>query len=281
MEKIKLFHLLNQTNSFLIVNGVQTIVLIVAMALLQHAFTRAIRSSQIKWNIEQRNKWITHLRTMMVILSVVGVAYIWADIGATLLTVSALVFASVTATKELLICVSGAFLRFRSDSYDVGDRIEIHGVSGDVLDIGILATTVLETVADGGQEHTGRIVTFPNSWLVSHPLHNETVLGRINLYSIMIPLDKTEDWARAKTILERVAQEECKPFLPEAQAIARKIGRDRSIALPSVEPRVSLHLPAPDRIDLLVQVPTPSRLKGRVEQAILERFLKEYLPAHM
>lgn len=276
MEKIKLFHILQETNSFLVINGIQTAILIVVMAFLQHMLARAIRKSQIKWNIDERNRGISHARTIMTMLTVVGIAYIWADIGATLLTVSALVFAFVTATKELLICVSGAFLRFRSNSYDVGDRIEIHNVRGDVLEIGILSTKILETVGHGGQEYTGRVVTFPNSWLVTHQLHNETVLGRINLYSILVPLNKDEDWSRAKDILERVAQEECEPFLPEAQAMAQKSGRDRSMMLPLEAPHVTLHIPSPGRIDLLVQVPTPSKLKGQVEQRILQRFLKIY-----
>ncbi|MEK7269069.1 MAG: mechanosensitive ion channel protein MscS, partial [Nitrospirota bacterium] len=45
---------------------------------------------------------------------------------------------------------------------------------------------------------------------------------------------------------------------------------------PSVEPRVSLHVPEPGRLNLLLRIPTPAHRTSRVEQAILRRFLQAF-----
>jgi len=45
---------------------------------------------------------------------------------------------------------------------------------------------------------------------------------------------------------------------------------------PSVEPRVSIHLPEPGRVDLLLRIPSPAHRVSRVEQAILRRFLSTF-----
>jgi hypothetical protein len=45
---------------------------------------------------------------------------------------------------------------------------------------------------------------------------------------------------------------------------------------PTVAPRVTLQIPEPGKINLLLRIPTPARRIGRLEQAILRRFLSEF-----
>ena len=42
---------------------------------------------------------------------------------------------------------------------------------------------------------------------------------------------------------------------------------------PSVEPRVTVQLPVPGQINLLVRIPCPTPFPSRLEQAILKKFL--------
>jgi hypothetical protein len=47
---------------------------------------------------------------------------------------------------------------------------------------------------------------------------------------------------------------------------------------PSVQPRVTIQLPAPGRVTLLLRIPTPAHRASRLEQAILRRFLAAFQP---
>jgi len=246
------------------------------MTAIQVFGVRALRRTELKWDQEQRNKWINRFRTLIVILTIFGIIYIWANIGITLLSVSAIALATVMTVKELLVCVDGAFLRFRANSFEIGDRIYINGIRGDVLEIGILTTKLLETVSHGGQSHSGRIVQFPNSWLVTNHVVNESLLENFSMYAISVPLPRKENWKLAKDILERVAKEECSPYLLEARALSRKIERERGLLLPSTDVHVTIGLPDYKHTELLVHVTTPENLRGHIEQKILERFLLEF-----
>jgi len=43
--------------------------------------------------------------------------------------------------------------------------------------------------------------------------------------------------------------------------------------VPSVKPRVSIQIPEPTRVNLLLRIPTPAHRTSKIEQAILRRFL--------
>ena len=70
------------------------------------------------------------------------------------------------ATKEVIFCWSGAALGGGGKVYSVGDRIQIAGHRGVVLDHDIFATKLLE-IGPGEASHlyTGRVTVFPNSLL--------------------------------------------------------------------------------------------------------------------
>lgn len=81
---------------------------------------------------------------------------------------------------------AGGVIVFLSGIYKVGDRIEIESITGDVIDIGIMYTTILETRGwVSGDQATGRLVIVANKAVVSGNISNYTKpqlhLGRTDL----------------------------------------------------------------------------------------------------
>ena len=74
----------------------------------------------------------------------------------------------VSETKELILCWSGAGLRVGRKVYSVGDRIQIAGHRGIVLDHDIFAIKLLE-IGQGPASHlyTGCVAVFLNSLLLT------------------------------------------------------------------------------------------------------------------
>ena len=146
---------------------------------------------------------------------------------------------------------------------------------GDVVDQTLLATTILE-VGPGQNihQHTGRAIILPNSLFLTTPVINETFLDEFVLHAFMVPLPADADWPLAESDLLQAAREECAGFLDEARSHIEDMVRREGLEPLSVEPRVTLRVEDAGKIVMLARVPVPARRKGRIEQAILRRFLQ-------
>lgn len=115
--------------------------------------------------------WTANVRNVLILVAVVGLIMIWApQLRTFALSLTAVAVAIVVATKELILCLSGAALRTFTRAFSVGDIIEVGATKGEVLDLNLLATQLREFESiDGSVVPTGRIVTLPYSLLFSSP----------------------------------------------------------------------------------------------------------------
>ena len=251
-----------------------SIILIVVVLLLRSMGTRAVLRYE-GLSIDVRRRWVVVLRNASVLLLLFGLLSIWAEELRTLaVSLIAFAVALVIATKELILCASGAIVRTAGDAYGVGERVEIAGMRGEVVDQSMLTTTLLEIGPGEAHQFTGRKIVVPNSLLLSSPVINDAYYPGVDLHVIKIPLDETEDWEQAERLLLEAAKIECGAFVDEARTHLRLAESLRGVEAPSVEPRVTIQLPEPGHVELLLRVAAPARRKGRIEQAILRRYLR-------
>ena len=230
---------------------------------------------------EARRRWFVSIRNWFVVALILGLGAIW---GAALRTLAvslvALVVAFVVATKELIQCINGSVLRTAAKAYSVGDRIQIEKHRGDVIDVNFFSTTILE-VGPGRPFHlrTGRTIVIPNSKLLISSVVNESYMKGLVLHVFTVPLSMGDNWERAEKILLEAAQQECKPYVEPARARMEQLERVHGLEGVTLEPRVSMTLPEAGKLNLVVRFPAPVGRQGRIEQAILRRFLKGYQTA--
>ncbi|MEW5978144.1 MAG: mechanosensitive ion channel family protein [Acidobacteriota bacterium] len=256
---------------------ISSLILLVGVSLLRLVLARAVLRLDSQ-NADVRRRWIVNIRNASIFVALLGLVFIWAEELRTFaVSFVALAVAMVIATKELILCVSGAVIRAGTKAYSVGDRIEIGGMRGDVIDQTIFTTLLLE-IGPGRASHqyTGRAIVVPNSLLLNTPLVNETFTEEFVLHVFSVPLDQSDDWEKAEALLLEAARIECGPFLAQAQMFMKRLEDRQGLDTPTVEPRVTLHIPEAGKINLLLRIPTPARRKGRLEQAILRRFLTTY-----
>jgi small-conductance mechanosensitive channel len=113
------------------------------------------------------------------------------------------------ALQETILCVAGWGLIMTQKPFDIGDRIEIDNDIGDVIDIRVFQTTLLE-VGNWVQadQSTGRLVHFPNSRVFRKALCNYTKGFPFIWNELATIVTFESDWRRAKEIILRQAQEE-------------------------------------------------------------------------
>ena len=97
------------------------------------------------------------------------------DVG----TVLGLAGAGLTvALKDFIIGFLGWFVLMGKSGIRVGDLVEINGVTGEVIEIGMFYTVLLETGAWSESQPTGRRVTFTNSFAIEGHYFNFSTSGR-------------------------------------------------------------------------------------------------------
>jgi small-conductance mechanosensitive channel len=255
-------------------NALAVLALLVVVVVLRFILLRTVVERE-SVPLEVRRRLAVQIRNVLGVVFVVGLFFIMAnELRAFAVSLVAIAVAVVLATKELILCLSGTALRIGANAYTIGDRIEINGVRGNVIDQTFLATTILE-IGPGHvtSQYSGRAIVFPNSLLLAHPLINETYMKDYIVHIMTVPLSITDDWQAAEKILLGIANEECRPFLDEAARHMKELEGKNWMDVPSVKPRVSIQIPEPTRINLLLRIPTPAHRTSRLEQVILRKFL--------
>ncbi|MFW6061367.1 MAG: mechanosensitive ion channel domain-containing protein [Planctomycetota bacterium] len=103
--------------------------------------------------------------------------------------------------------------------YQVGDRISVGDVFGDVYRIDLLTTTVWEAGGPGhpvqGAQPTGSLITFPNSELLRANIVNYTKLFPYVWDEVVVSVGDGTDLAYAAAVCERVARKIGAQFMDE------------------------------------------------------------------
>jgi small-conductance mechanosensitive channel len=145
------------------------------------------------------------------------------------------------ALQDVLASIAGAFSIGFSKLYAVGDRIQVGDTRGDVIDIGLLRTTLMEVGSWVSRDmYNGRIVRIPNSTVLKGTVFNYSQGFRFIWDEIKVVLTTDSDCQFAREMLLRVAKEAIGDYMVEAQASWRVISDNYQSANPSLEPTVAL-----------------------------------------
>lgn len=208
---------------------VATIMALLVLAVARFIANRAIRSRRGLAPYEQR-RWIATSRNLFVALVIVALVMIWApQLRTFALSLTAVAVAIVIATKELLLCFSGAVLRASTRAFSVGDWIEIAGIRGEVIDHSIFATTVYEfDAAPNSYNFAGRTSVVPNSTLLSTPVRNLSAHRNHLRHSFEMTFDAKSDVFGHREAIEEIVERHAAPHEDAAQkaiaAMARRAG---------------------------------------------------------
>ena len=145
------------------------------------------------------------------------------------------------ALQDVLASIAGAFSIGFSKLYAVGDRVQIGDTRGDVIDIGLLRTTLLETGNWVSRDlYNGRIVRIPNSTVLKGSVFNYSQGFRFIWDEIKVLFTTTSDCQLAREMLLRVAKEAIGEYLVEAQTSWKAMSDNYRSANPPLEPTVAL-----------------------------------------
>jgi len=178
------------------------------------------------------------------------------------------------ALQDLIASIAGAFSIGFSSLYAVGDRVQIGDTRGDVIDIGLLRTTIMETGNWVNADlYNGRIVLVPNSAVLKGTVFNYSQGFRFIWDEIKVVLSTESDCHVAKDTFLRVAKAAVGDYLREATTSWEVISENYQSANPPLEPTVSLIVNAGSlefSISYVVDYNKRTAMKDRLFMRIVE-----------
>jgi len=181
---------------------------------------------------------------LFLVTSFVLVLRIWIINPQALVVAYGLVAAGVAiALQDLFKNFAGGVVIFTTGIYEIGNRIEINGKCGDIIDISILYTTILEIREwVNGDQATGRITSIPNGLVLSSVVNNYTKDHHFLWDEISVPVTYESDWKSAVHIMKDIATRET--FESAAEAKESLVGLEEKYYLPErpTEPNVFITL---------------------------------------
>ncbi len=179
-------------------------------------------------------------------------------------TMIGIVTAALTISlQDYILAFLGWFMLVGRNGIHVGDLVEINGISGEVVEVGLLSTTLLETtgLADKG-EPTGRRVSFVNSYAVRGQYFNFSGEGQWMWDEITVSLPTDANLYAIAKEMERAAREETTESAQLAEQEWNRGKHTAGLARVSAAPMVAMR-PAGSGVDIQVRYVT--RALGRHE----------------
>ena len=255
---------------------VESVLMVVALLVFRGILLNLYLRRHPHYSIEEKRRSLVLSRNLTLILTIFGLAVIWATQIQTLaLSMFAVAAAIVVATKELIMCLSGSILRSVTKQYSVGDYIEVDGLRGRVVDINLLNTLMMQIGPNPlvGQL-SGKTLSFPNSLLLNHSVRRDNILGDYVIHTVEIPvpihLDSDVIVGRLKAVLEPL----CQPYVPAIQRHLENVQAEKLFITPAAQPRVT-RVPHDDKVYLIiVRYASPVAKRLEIQQAVLDEFLR-------
>src|SRR6267154_1633614 len=185
------------------------------------------------------------------------------------------------ALKDFIVGFLGWFVLMRKNGIRLGDWVEINGVTGEVIEIGLFHTVLLETGnwTDSGHP-TGRRVTFTNSYAIEGHYFNFSTSGQWLWDELQVVLPTGEDPYPMIDAIQKCVIEATQATAKEAALELRNAAGSRDIAAFSADPSINLR-PVLGGIELSVRYITQanqrSQLRTRLNQAAVELLGKRYV----
>ncbi len=173
-------------------------------------------------NAPDKKRLLTLRGVIRFALQAVGVlliAFVILGVPAQMPTILGLAGAGLTvALKDFIVGFFGWFVLMGRNGIRVGDWVEINGVVGEVIEIGLLRTVILETGnwTDTGHP-TGRKVAFVNSFAIEGHYFNFSTAGQWLWDELQVVIGPGENPYPLVEKIERLVEEETRGSVAQAE----------------------------------------------------------------
>ncbi|MBI2518412.1 MAG: mechanosensitive ion channel [Opitutae bacterium] len=165
--------------------------------------------------------------------------YLIEDLTLVATTLGLVSAAVVFSIQDVCAAFFGWFAIMFGRKFTVGDRLEIEGVRGDVLDIQLLRTTLIEVNNWlGVDQPTGRVLFIPNNFIFKSKVFNFSHGHPYIWGKIEVTVTFATPTASAMALFQKVLEEETRQDFAEARAAAGEMERRYGVEDADYRPKI-------------------------------------------
>jgi small-conductance mechanosensitive channel len=187
---------------------------LIVMRLVRRVLARTVDDPTSRFSMVRISGYVVALIALMLI------ARIWIQGIAGLATYFGLLSAGIAiALQDLITNLAGWLFILLRRPFRIGDRVEIGGHAGDVVDIRPFRFLMLEIGAKWvhAEQSTGRLLHVPNGWVFKHSVANYSEAFGYIWNEIQVVVTFESDWRKAKKALEGIVGENAEAIEPEVR----------------------------------------------------------------
>jgi small-conductance mechanosensitive channel len=228
--------LFNPTVGRIIFSAMGILIIAVAVRFLHRSLARRIRHPDHRYHARKLITFAGYLAGILLITIVFG------DKLGHLTVAFGVAGAGVAfVLQEVIASIAGWVAISLGHFYQIGDRVQLGGIMGDAIDIGVLRTTLMECGEWVNSDlYSGRIVRLANSFVFKEPVFNYSADFPFLWDEITVPVKYGSDHQLAREILQRVVHEVTGGYVARAETAWRGVVEKYRVEKENVEPMVTV-----------------------------------------
>ncbi|MFD0861544.1 mechanosensitive ion channel family protein [Sungkyunkwania multivorans] len=238
IEAIKQWMLDHPTSTALIKYLIWVIFIIGIIQFLRRLLRKNLPDSTTRYKSQ---KGIEVLGYFLILL--LSISYFTGNIKDVALAIGLLTAGITITLQELILSIAGSVYIFFVKVYQPGDRIEINGIKGDVIDIDSIYTTMME-IGEwvSSDNYSGRIVKLSNAFVFKGPVYNYSKDFPFIWDEFDLPIRYGSDVALAKDIIIRIASEQLSKYVDDSISKWKTVVDKYYIEDAQVQPTLALKM---------------------------------------
>ncbi|WP_020568838.1 mechanosensitive ion channel family protein [Neolewinella persica] len=188
------------------------IAVIIVISFLRRVIKKRLPDANVRYKTQ---KGVEVLGYLLIIL--LSISYFTGNIKDFTLAIGLLTAGITITLQELILSVAGSFYIFFIKVYKPGDRIELNGIKGDVIDIDSIYTTLME-IGEwvSSDNYSGRIVKISNAFVFKGPIYNYSQDFPFVWDEFNLPIKYGSDLELAKSIVVDIASKTLSAYVEES-----------------------------------------------------------------
>jgi small-conductance mechanosensitive channel len=214
------------------------IVVLIVIQLLRRYLKKRISNTVIRYKAQKGIEIIGYA-----LLIVLGVTYFSGTLKDFTIIIGLFTAGIAFTLQELILSIAGSIYIFLVKVYQPGDRIEINGIKGDVVDVDSVYTTMMEIGKwVSSDNYSGRIVKLSNAFVFKGPIYNYSQDFPFIWDEFNLPIRYGSDIELAKSIIIKIARETLSEYVINSKLDWESVVNKYYVENAQIEPTLALSL---------------------------------------
>lgn len=238
METIQAWIKENSTIYSIIKYFLIVIAILLIIQFIRKALKRHIPNTSIRYKSQKGFEILGYL-----VIILLSISYFTGNIKDFTVAIGLFSAGVAFTLQELILSIAGSLYIFIVKVYTPGDRIEINGIKGDVIDVDSIYTTMMEI----GQwvesdNYSGRIVKLSNAFVFKGPIYNYSQDFPFIWDQFNLPIRYGSDMELAKSIVIKIASETLSEYTKASKSQWKSVVQKYYIEDAEVESTLAIRL---------------------------------------